>query len=67
MPGESLGDRGKILWIRKAVCACPSRCFGLVANEIVDVWKDFLELSTEELRDEGSREVEDEVLRVSYA
>jgi len=60
--GEILGDRGKILGVRKTVCASPGIGFGLISNKIVNVGKDLLELSTEKLSNEGSREVEDEDL-----
>jgi hypothetical protein len=60
--GESLGDGGEVLGVRKTVRAGPSLGFGLVTDEIVDVGEDFLELGTEKLRDEGSREVKDEDL-----
>jgi len=60
--GESLGDGGEILGVGETVRAGPSLCFGLVTDKIVNIGKDFLELGAEELRNEGSREVEDENL-----
>ena len=65
MLGEILGDGGNILGVRKAVCASPGLGFGLISNKIVDVGKDLLELGTEKLSNEGSREVEGEDLRES--
>lgn len=59
---ESLGDGGNILGVREPVRASPSLGFCFVTDEIVDVWKNLLELSTEKLSDEGSREVENEDL-----
>jgi len=60
--GKNLGDGRDVLGVGKAVRASPSLSFSLVTDEIVDVGEDFLELSTEELSDEGSREIEDENL-----
>ena len=60
--GESLGDSGDILRVRMAARAGPSLGFGLVADEVVDVGEDLLELGTEELSDEGGRKVKDEDL-----
>ena len=65
--GKCLGNGGKVLGVRKAVRASPSLGFGLVTDEVVNVWKDYLELSTEKLSDEGSGEVEDEYLGKSSA
>ena len=62
---ESLGDGGDVLGVRKTVRARPSLGFRLVADDIINIREDFLELSTEELGDEGSREVKDEDLRKS--
>ena len=60
--GESLGDGGEIFGVGKTVRAGPSLCFGLVTDKIINIGEDFLELGTEELRDEGSGEVEDKNL-----
>ena len=60
--GESLGDGGDVLRVRKAVRTGPSLGFGLVTDEVVDVGEDLLELGTEELSDEGGGKVEDKDL-----
>lgn len=60
--GECLGNGGKVLRVRKAVCAGPSLGFGFVTYEVIDVRKDFQELAGEKLSDERSREVKDEDL-----
>jgi hypothetical protein len=65
--GERLGNGGKVLGVRKAVRAGPSLGFGLVTDEVIDVWKDFQELAGEKLSDERSREVKDEDLGESSA
>ena len=59
---NSLGDAGEILGVRKANSASPGLSFSLITDEIVDVGEDFLELISEKLSDEGSREIEDEDL-----
>ena len=59
---NSLGDAGEILRVRKANSASPGLSFSLITDEIVDVGKNFLELISEKLSDEGSREIEDEDL-----
>jgi len=64
---ENLGDGGDVLGIRKAVRARPSLGFRLVTDNIIDIREDFLELSTEELGDEGGRKVKDEDLGKSSA
>ena len=60
--GKSLGDGGEILGIGETLCARPSLGLGLVTNNIINIGKDLLKLGTEKLRNEGSREVEDENL-----
>lgn len=59
---NSLGDAGEILGVRETDGASPGLGFSLVTDEIVDVGEDFLELISEKLSDEGSREIEDEDL-----
>lgn len=59
---EILGDGGKILGFRETIRASPGLGFSLISNEIVNVGKDLLELGTEKLSNEGSREIEDENL-----
>ena len=60
--GKSLGDGGEILGIGETLCARPSLGLGLVTNNIINIGKDLLKLGTKKLRNEGSREVEDENL-----
>lgn len=60
--GKSLCDGGNVLRVRKTVRASPSLSFGFIADDVVDVREDFLELSAKKLSNEGSREVEDEDL-----
>jgi len=55
---ENLGDDREILRVGKTVNVLPSLRFGLVTNKIINVGK----LSTEDLGNEGGREVEDEDL-----
>jgi len=62
---KSLGDGGDVLGIWKTVRARPSLGFCLVTDDIIDIRENLLELSTEELGDEGSREIEDEDLMKS--
>ena len=55
LQGESLGDGGEILGVRKTVRARPGFRLRLVPDDIVDIREDSLELSAEELCDEGCR------------
>ena len=65
--GESLSDGGEVLGVRETVRAGPGLGFGLVANKIINVRENFLELIAEELSDEWSGEVEDEDLGKSFS
>jgi len=58
----SLGDGGGTIGIGKTVRARPSFGFGLVADRIINMG----ELSTENLDNEGGREVEDEDSKILF-
>ena len=58
---EGLRDRGGVL-AGKASCTGPRLCLGLVADDDIAVRDDLLQLNTEELGNEGCREVEREDL-----
>ena len=55
---ESLGDGREILRVGKTVSALPSLRFGLVTNKIINIGK----LSTENLDNEGGKEVGEDIV-----